>query len=1077
VEAKSTATVDELLDRAIEAVNRGDVEVAHQLANEVLAADATNPEAGDLLATDVSMGGELRRLTIMFCDLVGSTAMSARHEPERYRRIIVRYKSACRRVIEEQYDGHIADVKGDGVLAVFGHPSAHEDDAERAVRAGLEIAAEVLELSGEAQRGIGETLAARVAVHRGLVFLDTEEDDIYGLAVNVAARLQELAPPGGLVISDEVLRLVGNRFETAPQAAQAVKGVEAPLASWVVVRERFGRRVATHRWPAPLLGRDEELERLRAAWQARPGAVLVRGEPGMGKSRLVGALAAEVGAGADVVEVAGSPFHTGAGFHPLRTLIEDRCGIRADDDGSERLGRLRSHLAAGGLDELVPLLAPVLGIAPAAGFTPPASDAHKLHEEITDAMGRYLATALGAGPAMLIAEDVQWFDESTADLVTRLAERAPDGALVVLTARPGVRPPSSAATLDLGPLAPADSVALAVALDPEAHTTAGAREALVARSDGVPLYLEELVRAAVEAPDDGRRAATDRPGPPAASAVPEVLYEPLVARLYATAADVRVVQAAATIGRSLDRGLLVDVAGVDEATLDASLEALLSALILEREPGPAERYRFRHALIREVAYGLQPPSTRQGMHGRVADAIGSAIGASGITDWLLLAGHYEEAQRPGEAVDCYARAADEARGRGALTESRAHLTRAIDLVSGLPESTRRNGREIQLLLRRGFLAVSSEGNASPQAAADYERCLELAMRDRSQEEMFQALISLWGYYASRADLPRSRQVLELLRTVMTAGHEWFAPENEAGFGILDWFAGDFVSAQELLEHAAAEVLVRGRDERVGAVWYLPNDPMTAIFTHLALARFVRGDAAGAHEALATADRLAGELPFPQGPFSAAYNGTYAAWIHLQEGALDRAEVVVTDTLALAERHGFSFWILAATTQRVLLDALRAAGARPIDGAALDASAGTLEALVSAWRLVDTRLFLPAVITMLGTTRLIAGNGAAAAEQLDDALVLAQETGVEFCVAETLRARAHLAPQPVEVAARLREALDIARRQGAVVFQLRIARDLFVLEGEPERATVAEALAAFPPGASSPDLDAVRTLVG
>jgi class 3 adenylate cyclase len=242
VEAKSTATVDELLDRAIEAVNRGDVEVAHQLANEVLAADATNPEAGDLLATDVSMGGELRRLTIMFCDLVGSTAMSARHEPERYRRIIVRYKSACRRVIEEQYDGHIADVKGDGVLAVLGHPSAHEDDAERAVRAGLEIAAEVLELSGEAQRGIGETLAARVAVHRGLVFLDTEEDDIYGLAVNVAARLQELAPPGGLVISDEVLRLVGNRFETAPQAAQAVKGVEAPLASWVVVRERFGGR-------------------------------------------------------------------------------------------------------------------------------------------------------------------------------------------------------------------------------------------------------------------------------------------------------------------------------------------------------------------------------------------------------------------------------------------------------------------------------------------------------------------------------------------------------------------------------------------------------------------------------------------------------------------------------------------------------------------------------------------------------------------------------------------------------------------------------------------------------------------
>jgi hypothetical protein len=350
------------------------------------------------------------------------------------------------------------------------------------------------------------------------------------------------------------------------------------------------------------------------------------------------------------------------------------------------------------------------------------------------------------------------------------------------------------------------------------------------------------------------------------------------------------------------------------------------------------------------------------------------------------------------------------------------------------------------------------------------------MVDRSRDEMFQTLISLWGYYASRADLPRARQVLELLRTAMTAGREWFAAENEAGFGILDWFAGRFRSAQDLLEHAAAEVLVRGRDDRVGAAWYLPNDPMTAIFTHLALARFMRGDAAGASDALATADRLADELPFPQGPFSAAYNGTYAAWIYLQQGAWDRAEVVIAHTISLAERHGFAFWTLAATTQRTLLDAVRAARSDPVDTPGLDESASTLDALVSAWRMVDTRLFLPAVTTMLGTARLIAGNREAAAVQLEDALALAKETGVEFCVAETLRARAHLSVDRSEVAARLREALEVARLQGAVVFQLRIACDLFALEGDVSRAAVAEALEGFPPLASFPELDAARSLL-
>ncbi|MGH9138441.1 MAG: adenylate/guanylate cyclase domain-containing protein, partial [Acidimicrobiales bacterium] len=212
--AGPTPSIDELLTQAIEAANRGDLPTAQQLAGRVLAEDASNLDAGDLLSSDDLPSGELRRLAIVFCDLVGSTALSGRLDPERYRRLVGRYKATCREIIQDRYDGHIANVKGDGVLSIFGFPHAHENDAERAVRAAWEVTQAVRQLSEQVRQAVGVPLGVRAAVHRGLVYLDPEEDDIYGLAVNVAARLQELADPGTVVISDEIRRLVAERFET-----------------------------------------------------------------------------------------------------------------------------------------------------------------------------------------------------------------------------------------------------------------------------------------------------------------------------------------------------------------------------------------------------------------------------------------------------------------------------------------------------------------------------------------------------------------------------------------------------------------------------------------------------------------------------------------------------------------------------------------------------------------------------------------------------------------------------------------------------------------------------------------------
>ena len=286
------ASVDQLLDRAVAAINRGDQATAATLAGQVLAVDRDNPEAEDLLTAPPS-GGEIRRLTILFVDLVDSTVLSTTLEPEAYRTIVGRYRDLVQAIVD-RYAGHISSTKGDGLLAVFGHPEAHEDDVHRAVLAAMEISREVAQLSEQAKRRFEVGIAARVGVHRGLVYLDIDRDDIFGMAANVAQRVSSLAPPGAVVVSDAVAPLLGEAFELEARTPAPVKGVDTPIAHHLVIGERAdAARVGVGR--GPLLGRERELARLQKSWRRAqegtlrlPGLVF-RGAPGIGKSRLAAA--------------------------------------------------------------------------------------------------------------------------------------------------------------------------------------------------------------------------------------------------------------------------------------------------------------------------------------------------------------------------------------------------------------------------------------------------------------------------------------------------------------------------------------------------------------------------------------------------------------------------------------------------------------------------------------------------------------------------------------------------------------------------------------------------------------------
>jgi class 3 adenylate cyclase len=444
-------------DRSAAAVSRSDRTAATTSADWMFAVDEHDMDAEDPLAFPAH-AGEIRRLTILFADLVDSTVLSTRVEPERYRTLVGRYRDEVLRIVD-RYEGHIDSTKGDGLLAVFGHPKAHEDDARRAVLAGLAIAREVSRIAEISKRKWGIEIAVRVGVHRGKVYLDTEQDDVYGLAANLAARVSSLAPPGAVVVSDAVEPLVRNTFELEALQPAAVKGVDELIAHHRVIGERLEPAKDRNR---PLVGREKQRARLEKAWAEAQNAALTTpgmsfvGEPGIGKSRLA-AVAAELveGSGGVALELTGSAFRASAGLYPIRTLLERRCGIGRLTDQAARLRLLSAEVAARGLDSAsVALLAPVAGAA--------------LYEMIATAVQDYLLACLDDRPGLLVAEDVHWFDPSTIEVLGSMLGAADGRLLVVITARPGASLPEGwpVDVVELKALTDEQTDALITALNP-----------------------------------------------------------------------------------------------------------------------------------------------------------------------------------------------------------------------------------------------------------------------------------------------------------------------------------------------------------------------------------------------------------------------------------------------------------------------------------------------------------------------------------------------------------------------------------------------------------------------------------
>ena len=1057
--------VDELLDRALRAAAEGDRATANRLAGQVLAVDRNNADAEDLLAAPDEYG-EIRRLTILFADLVDSTALSIKVEPETYRTVVGRYRDDVLRIVG-QYEGHIGSTKGDGLLAFFGHPQAHEDDVQRAVQASLDITREIADLSARVRQRFGFDINVRVGIHRGIVYLDTAQDDVYGFAANLAARICSLAEPGTVAISEAIEPLARAGFELQAQLPAYVKGVDDPVRRYRVVAERDETRTPL----GPLVGREREFAYLGQSWAlanagelSTPG-VTFQGDAGIGKSRLAWSAvdAAERSHGI-ILQLIGSPFHTDVGLRPVRRLLERRCGIGRTSDPTERLQHLQAEIEEQSLDPatMVPLLAPLLGIDPQFGYQPVPAEGRKLYDRIGDAVREYLLACVRETPTLVLVEDMHWFDEDTADVVRSLLDAELNGhVLVVITSREPILPDSSqTVAFHLNPLTDNEADELIVALHPE--VTADQQRAVRRRCDGVPLYIEEVVAKLKEQPSDLSTTA----------GVPDTLYEALYARLRSSPNAIRVAEAAAIIGSRVERGLLTSVVDLDDDAVADAIQQLVQGRVLA--PLEADSWRFHHELLREVAAELSPPTLRRELHSRTADALIAAAG--GNPDWPLIARHYERAERYIEAATSYAQASANARQRGALGEALTYLSYAVTQVEQSTAGPDRDRLELNLRLGRAFLAQAAEGVFSPNAAADFERCLQLSSSDLQDDDLLSTVMSLYPYYTMRADLDRAQRLVESVRGSLTGPREKFMPVNDFAFGMLAWYRGEFDFARTKME-TAAQTLTEEGARALDSMLFMPNDPTAGLFTHLALSRCLDGDLAGVDAELRSAERRCDQLPFPKGAFSLAYTRQIEVLIRVESGELQRAAEVALELGTLGEQHGFDSWELVGAAQHATVGALIALADNPADASALAPHIATLTAFVDTWRAVGVIALITFYDALLARLLTAAGRLDEARARLQTGLDLAGQTTMHFYDAELTRLRAFTTDDSELRRAALLEAIEVARSQDARIFELRAAADYFEMFGEPAREALTDALTRFPGDSAWPDVLRARTLLG
>jgi class 3 adenylate cyclase/predicted ATPase len=987
-----------------------------------------------------------RQLTVMFCDLVGSTALSTRLDPEDLREIISAYHRRCAEVIVK-HGGFVARYMGDGVLAYFGYPRADEDDAERAVRAGLALAGASTKLDA----GSGTALKKRVGIATGLVVVGdviaddpSHECEVVGETPNLAARLQALAETDTVVIDSNTRRLIGSLFEYRTLGPLPLKGFDDPVGVWQVARVSAvdSRFEALRTTTTPLIGRDEEIDLLLRRWdQAKRGegyVVLIAGEPGIGKSRIAETILERLSNEPHTrLRYFCSPHRRDSALYPSITQLERAAGFRRDDTDEQRLDKLEAVLAEGtnNLSEAVPLLADLLSIPtgdryPPVDLTPQKRKEKTLHAQLAQVEG--LASRQ---PVLLVFEDVHWSDPTTRESLDLLIERVPAlRALVIITFRPEFTPPwvgrPYVTLLSLNRLPPRRRAEMIMQVTGGKTLPKEIADQIIDRTDGVPLFLEELTKAVVESglvADAGDHYTVT--GPVAPLAIPTSLQASLLARLDRLAPMREVAQIAAALGRRFSHELISAVATMPKQQLDDALAQLVRAeLIFRRGTPPDAEYTFKHALVQDAAYSTLLRNRRQQLHARIAATLEDQFPEIVVAQPELLARHCVEAGGLAEkAVGYWLRAGQQAMARSAMTEAVAQLRKGLDVLAGLPDGPWHRQQELDLQIALRTALASTKGFSARDVGETITRARVLAEQIERPEYLAPLLYGQWAYHQTRAEYKLALSHAEQLEKIGEVRNDvrvqlW----GRLASGMIRTSLGEFVAARALLEqcHRLGDPAHRGA--RGGRV-----DPYAVMLGQLAVTLAFLGYVDQARSRLNEGLLEAGRLRHAQTLAVVLVNASVIEATIRSPEMQRRAE----ELLALTAEHGFPLYLGHATVFR---GASLAALGRAQEGLTL------LTQGLAAIRATGTVAGTPRVLMRLAAAYAQLGRPAEGLNCLAEAAQIIEATEERNSEAELHRLRGDLLNATGDRSAAeqsYHRALAVVERQSAKLFELQATTSL------------------------------------
>lgn len=1034
---------------------------------------------------------ERRQLTVLFCDLVGSTALASKLDPEDTAEIIRLFQTTCAAAIERA-GGYVAKFMGDGVLAYFGYPRAHDDDAQCAVRAGLDLVKSI----GQAVLPSGAPMQVRVGIATGLVIVgeiigegSSKEQSVVGEAPNLAARLQALASASSVLIAASTHRLIGGEFLCEDLGPQELKGIEEPVPVWRVL----GEQAVDDRFEAArgtkltnFVGRTHELEQLAALWeQAKLGqgqVVLLSGEAGIGKSRIGKTFRDRIGEEPHfTIRYQCSPRHTNSPWYPVITQIEHAAGFEREDTPAAKRAKLESVLFQAGQAVLADaaLYAALLSI-PFEECYPELDLTRQRQKDLTIAvLVRQLIALSKSRPVLFIVEDVHWIDPTTLELVNRAIETITTSrVLVLMTFRPEFFPPwlneHHVTMLQLHRIARDQAGAMIADLTRGKSLPPEIVDHILRKTDGIPLFVEELTKTVLESGllrDAGDRYAVDGPLPPLA--IPTTLQDSLMARLDRLAPVKEISQIGAAIGREFSYRLLTFVAPTSGRPLQEALAHLTAAgLISARGEPPDAIYIFKHALVQDAAYASVLRSKRQQLHGRIASILKEEFPETVETQPEVVAHHLAQAGLIEPAIDYLQKAGHRAIQRSAAAEAIGHLKRALELLQSLTEGSDKR-RRVALVLETllGQAMMSGRGWAAPETREVMLRARALIDESTHGSEKFSVLYGIWATYYIGGGTEQRQAAEEFLRAAQQ--HEEVVPilvgHRIVGTSCVN--QGDFSTGRRHLERA---VTLYDPVGHAGFRLQYSQDIGVAAMCYLSWALWQLGCIEQASQVADEAMKHAEKSAHPFTLASAIFHTR--AMMTVFGRRADSTTAYAERVVSLSTEHGFPFW---AAGGRVL-----AAWAMACQG---DAKAGVkaFQSALTAWKATGTRLWLPMFLALEAEACAKAGDHDAALCAIENAIVTADETGERWAVAEILRIKAGLllaqsGANAKEAEAVLGGSLDIAVRQQARCWEMRAVGDLarlWAAEGRREEASelLRAKCAQSDEGSVGPDLVDAQTL--